>query len=425
MINKHFPTPFDIEQTINFRETSYKTVKKFLQEKGIFCIGNSKSGIAKVAKSILFEHKDYVNMRRYAQGGSSAFCISGFILRGDKIPLTRDIIIQDILAKREQLNSQEADRDREGAPTREVGMPLIGNNDSISLNFSYQRLIPGRVELMERVDTRVQLSIVKMNSSQWEVTCFPDANQDIQTVKKLLFYDVKSGLYTPTQISLENFTQKQRIQFFDDVLDCYRSHKDWSLQQVISLSLKRDNLNDDGFGSNHQSLLGESLDNDLNGEELDGEFTTLSSLEEEEIDESINPESSEELQRTKEALQSISQAVLEGTHLRENKLVKDCEAHGFYFPSMTLRLENRKSAELIEVTIRFKLSPKLFEVVLENIFERNDLGGYSSANCTDSRQKQILKDFWDICHEIWNKINSTIPVERQMALSDILTNEIA
>lgn len=66
----------------------------------------------------------------------------------------------------------------------------------------------------------------------------------------------------------------------------------------------------------------------------------------------------EEIKRSD--LLSINQAILQGSYLRGNSFVKDCEAQGFYFLSMTLALVHSKSSEMIQVRIRFKLSPKMF-----------------------------------------------------------------
>jgi hypothetical protein len=46
---------------------------------------------------------------------------------------------------------------------------------------------------------------------------------------------------------------------------------------------------------------------------------------------------------------------------------------------MTMLLENKKSAEAIQVMIRFKLSPKMFEVILTGMSEIHEYG--RGSNC--------------------------------------------
>jgi hypothetical protein len=75
---------------------------------------------------------------------------------------------------------------------------------------------------------------------------------------------------------------------------------------------------------------------------------------------------------------------------------------------MTLALDNRNSPESIQVNIKFKLSPKMFEVVLAGMSEKSDLGEIPTS-FDYRRQQEILKDFWITCHSIWQDIYQQIP----------------
>jgi hypothetical protein len=391
MINKHFPTSYDVDQALTYRTTSFVDLRRFMQSLGIIVVGNSKDQIAEFASNILFEHQDYLIFRRLAQGASSATNISGFSLRSKLVPISQEDLIADLNELREQLIQQEQELIRKGAPALKVSSPQIVQN-RLQLKFEYQRVIPGRVELMQRVDTEVILTVEPISTNNWRVICFPQANQDVKRVEKL-FQKMAKGSYEPTTISLEQFTRQQRIQFFDDILDYYSSHDEWRFEQVTEITVRQD------VSPKNEYLFGE------NGVFEEDVFLLVD--EEENYSEAQSGD-----------LRSITQAILQGENLRTNSFVKRCESQGFYFPSMTLKLENRKSLEIVEVNIRFKLSPHMFEVVLTNMNEKSDVGEMA-ANFTEQRQQEILKEFWDTSHLIWENIYQHVPQPiKQLSLVD-------
>jgi hypothetical protein len=90
MINKQFPTAYDVEQAINFRGTPIEGLRRFLQGTGLLTEGEGKNSISKFAQNILFEHQDYICLRKLAQGASNATNISGFILNSKLVPIQLD-----------------------------------------------------------------------------------------------------------------------------------------------------------------------------------------------------------------------------------------------------------------------------------------------------------------------------------------------
>lgn len=185
MIKKQFPTPYDIEQTITYTQSLYEEFKKFMQRQGIINIGNSKDHIAQFASNILFDHQDYILMRRLAQGGHAAANISGFMIRPTKIPLEIDDFKDDLCVFRTKLSTQAQEATKKGAPTQKLAMPQI-NDGTLKARFEYQRLRPGRVELLERVDTKIDFTIESISDTiQWRVLCYPQANQDVKKLENL------------------------------------------------------------------------------------------------------------------------------------------------------------------------------------------------------------------------------------------------
>jgi hypothetical protein len=92
---------------------------------------------------------------------------------------------------------------------------------------------------------------------------------------------------------------------------------------------------------------------------------------------------------------------------------------------MTISLENKKTNELIQITIRFKLSPKMFEVILASMAEKNPMGDIPTSFSYE-RQQEILKEFWNTCHLIWDNLYKQVPLKTlgtQMSFVDVRQND--
>jgi hypothetical protein len=369
MIESHFPTPYDVEQTMMFRTTSLDALKRFVQTRGLFIAGWGKQDIANFAADILFDHQDYMELRRIALGAEASASISGFTLRHGLHAVDVETLTSDIIRLRTRIARKSQSFARRGEPAPKLDIPVRHNSGLMSLHFEYERLIPGRVK------SQVDLTMENIGGTQWRVVCYPQANQDVKRVQKL-FGQMAGGGYEAYTISLEHFSREERIQFFDDLLQHYSHDTEWIFEQVTEITIRRP-TNDSGADS-------------LRLDEDDSELRTL--IDDQEID---------EVDRA--YVQSITQAILQGNHLRTNKFVQDCENQGFYFLAMTLEMSNQQTPELVQVTIRFKLSPQMFEVILVSMAERDEMGE-RPITFPDDRQREILREFWNTSHEIWHRI---------------------
>ena len=391
MIKKQFPTPYDVEQTMMFRTTSFDALKRFMLRRGLFIAGRGKQDIASFAANILFDHQDYMELRRIALGAEASASISGFTLRHKLHAVDVEILTSDIIRLRGSIASKSESFARRGEPVPKLDMPVRHSSDLLDIHFEYEGVILGRVELMQRVESQVDLTMENIGGTQWRVVCYPQANQDVKRVQKL-FKQMAGGGYEAYTISLEPFSREERIHFFDDLLQHYSRDGEWIFEQVTEITIRRPT-----------SDLG---DESLRLEDEDSE--SLSFAGEQEIDEV-----------DREYVHSITQAILQGKHLRTNKFVQDCEKQGFYFLSMTLELSNRQTPEVVQVRIRFKLSPRMFEVILVSMAERDEMGERATT-FPDDRQREVLKEFWSMSHRIWHRIHDKAfrPPPGQLSFAD-------
>ena len=84
---------------------------------------------------------------------------------------------------------------------------------------------------------------------------------------------------------------------------------------------------------------------------------------------------------------------------------------------MSIMLAHKKTSEIIKIKIRFKLSPKIFEVVLLDTAQNTQMG-IIDAPFTNERQTEILSQFWDLSHEYWHDIFQEIPSPRGARLGN-------
>jgi hypothetical protein len=64
-----------------------------------------------------------------------------------------------------------------------------------------------------------------------------------------------------------------------------------------------------------------------------------------------------------------------------------------------LSLSNLETSEAVKIAIRFKPSPRMFEVVLLETFEITEIGEVPISLESD-RQHEFLKEFWYVVHQI-------------------------
>jgi len=390
MIKSQFPTPYDVEQAIMFRTTSFDALKHFMQRRGLFIAGWGKHDIAGFATNILFGHQDYMELRRIALGGEASTSISGFNLRHKLHSVNVETLTSDIVRLRGSIASQSESFNRRGEPIPRLGMPTRGDSGLLNIHFEYERVIPGRVELMQRVESQVDLVLESIGDTQWRVVCYPQANQDVKRIQEL-FEQMARGGYEAYTISLEPFSREERIRFFDDLLQHYSRDGEWILEQVTEITIRRPTAD-----------TGDDL-------RLDGEDSESAGF--------INDQEIEEVDR--EYVRSITQAILQGRNLRTNKFVQDCEKQGFYFLAMTLELSNRQTPEVVQVMIRFKLSPQMFEVILRTMAERDEKGE-RAVTVPYHRQREILRECWDTSHKVWHRIRDKtfVPPPGQLSFAD-------
>lgn len=385
MISQKYPDAYDISELISLRTTNPTAIRAFAAVRGMLVAGKGREPIANCISRLLLDHKSCLDLRYYAQGGVSRTSVSGFNVRDlSTPPKTVEQVYEDIMRFRAELAQKRRTGSRKTLAL-EVEAPQI-INQTIQARYTYNRVVPGKIELLAHSDETVDFTITPIAEGIWRVLCLPKYNQDVETLQKL-FTRINKISYEVYTISLDKFPVDQRIAFFDRLLEYYSQplpEVEWRLRQVRGIVVKQS----DKTKAVEEEIF--EIDSDLSLNEL---------IE-------ADDESVERVRVTD--LRSITKAALEGENLRTNSFVQNCENAGFFFSSMTLELKNKNTPEVIHVQIRFKELPKIFEVILHKTAYSTEIGE-QEVRFEPERDQQILEEFWKTSHMIWHDVDADLP----------------
>jgi hypothetical protein len=364
-----FPDEYDVREVINYYSMPYAGVKRFFQGQGILFAARGKKHVADFVQNLIFEYQDYCNLQTLALSGGSGNSISGFTLSSEEwIIEDIDDLFADMTKERHnQINRPSNDNN----PSRPQFENLSRNSGGIGGELHYQRISPGRVVLLNKTNEEVEFKIEPIDERVWRVTCFPNSNKDVQVLDKTLS-NMGESMYVTRSPLLEPLRISKRIEFFDTLL--LAEFEDWNFEEVVGITVRQP----------------EGVELDL-------------FVPEDEVGEN-EEEGMLERQPSSSDLLGISQAILEGRRLRTNSFVKRCENQGFYFSSMVIQYRHKEKPEVMNLNVKFKLKPQMFEIALEETFLIEELEQLEPRVFEWQRQKDILRLFWTTCNDILDQL---------------------
>ena len=352
MKNYKYPTKYELIEVLS-SITNRTFLNKFAQERGIFITHISLEGLANEISYLFLDNTDLEQIRAEAYQSNANHALSGFVVTSKDEDFNLKNIYQKVFDEGKFEIGQSVNN-------------LIKITDNIykgSLEYTQHKA--GRIEFMQDEKSSFDFYIEDLGEGSWQVEIDGNRSTDTKELKKL-FETVLDKKANPIQeIEQKLLTTIQSIEFFDDLaLKGMDSH--WVFQDVKQLTLKR------GDG------------NDVKDDNSD-EITEI---------EELVPE---------EQLVGITQAILHGKGLRENKFVRDSVNSGYRFNAMSYEYQHKTEPFVIQIKAEFKGRPKVFEVSITN-YEQ-----FFGAKA-ESRFKEVLKDsehkairskFWNNSKEIY------------------------
>ena len=244
----------------------------------------------------------------------------------------------------------------------------------------YKRNRPGKTAFLKVEKHEISFRIKEFSKKQWQVEVDGESSNDGKAIQKLFSMAVRGKDITIDELRLDNLSNANTITFFDRLVK-EGLDSEWAIEDILRLTLRR------------------SKDKNETAEDV---------VEEEETTKGETMDV-EETEAPKEQLSGISQAILEGKNLRENKFVRMAEEDGYLFSSMTYMFERKKDNSHIKIRAEFKGSPKIFEVSLESFSKPDtDLSEGDTVDLSEEQNYQYRTLFWNNAKKIYRELTTGI-----------------
>lgn len=346
MKNKiNYPTSYELEHVLaEFCNNAF--INTFSQSKGIILIRSTKEEIASDLTNFFYDKSDLDIIKEQAYRQNTNHALSGFILNIDDSVFNPMIAIQKIrefYGADENINFEPITHERGETNPRYTG------------RVNYRNFKPGRLQFLQGEDRAFDYSLQKISTDQYQIFIDSSKSNDSKIFEDILKKQV--GADGDFDIMLfEKLTTLQAIQFFDELANRF-AKKEWQFQEVRHLVIKKIKNED------------------------------------------------EEKKVTPTELSGITQAIIEGHNLREEKFVKQSEKEGYTFTAMTYVFSHTTSSLVIILRAEFKSRPKVFEISLVKYMRREGIEGIEVDIPIDRKEEyRITRIFWTIAKQIYNEL---------------------
>jgi hypothetical protein len=337
---EHYPSDIDVFSVIT-EKTTYGNVRDFYRKRGILYITNNRPEIGLHCCRLFLGVTDYEEMRKNTLVKKNFKRISGI-----ELDTTKDIQeIGDVLSrKRGECLDEKSDL--------KITDVVSGPGDTIRCKVEYISKNIGTVDLLKEGKNDYWFEIEKKDERKLILT-HHERNEDY--AKILDIFNIISGDFeeqekiTLHEISLDNFSIEQKIEFFDRIL--LHKYDDFRSENITSIKIRKGNSEDE---------------------------EEVSSLD----------------------LKGINEAILNGDNLRTNEFVKKFEKNGYYFYGVGIKLGHKTEPITILLEIFFKHKPSLPEISIKDSCEIID-GNEQKRVLPESEQKKLLTLFWDTLTKIY------------------------
>lgn len=351
-----YPARYDLQQA--FKEfCQYKWLEKFAQEQGILLSNATHDGLADFLSGLFFEHAQLERIRNSALQTASTNSVYGFRVATDDSNFSLPDMIDNYREKVVDQHNQ--------MKVKALVYYVIENSKLFHGTIEYLQQKPGRIQFLQGTERAFDYYIRLIADDEWEIMVDCGRSIDGRLIEEWVSKKLPRDSYV-MKIEQDRLTTSQTIRFFDE-LGSEGAGMGWRLSQVKRIVLRRDNGSSD--------------------------------VEEEHV------ETSESV------LSGITQAILEGSELRNNPFVKQCEEGGYRFMAMTYEYESKEQPFVKEIRAEFKQRPKVFEISLPNYYRRSGINGSLEKQGLSSEHRvQILSVFWGKAKGVFDKLtNENIP----------------
>lgn len=308
-----YPTPSDLESVVN-DYLHRGNLMNFLHRRGLFYFHVKHDQLAKQLSRLLLEYSSLNELRRMAHNQTSKSILTGFSLNSNE-SFDFDAIYNEV-----RNNGLSLGNDYQFKSI--VKIPSATNEVKYTGSIKYRSKKAGKIQFIKEEEHDITFVATKSNDNSWLIEVDGNKSGDGKEVQKVIRKIVKGKNINVSALTLDKLEGKKPTIFFDELAKRGMG-EEWTIVDITRITIRRPNIDED--------------------------------------------DEDEEAQVEGENLAGIKQAILDGKGLRENKFVKDSEAQGYIFSSMSYRFRNKNNNQQIYIHAEFKGNPKIFEVVLDDV----------------------------------------------------------
>lgn len=364
--NINYPYSNELRDVIN-ESVKQNELLDFLRKKGMFYLNASHEDSSMLTARLLLDWNDLNEIRHYAYKNANKSLLSGFTLESKSI--------FDLESVYNTIREKETFK-KDGY--RLKALYKVGKKgNEFGGSVEYRRLRPGKTAFLKEEKHEISFRLKELSKKKWQVEVDGESSSDGKAVLKLFSMAVRGKDIVIDELRLDGLSNAGTITFFDRLVK-EGLDKEWAIVDILRLTLRR------------------SKDKNDNEDEVEDENDTAGGEE---------TQNEEVKEAPKEQLSGISQAILEGKNLRENKFVRMAEDDGYLFASMTYLFERKKDNSKMQLRAEFKGNPKIFEVSLES-FSKTEVSQSDddTVDLTEDQNYHYRTLFWNSAKKIYKEL---------------------
>ncbi len=250
------------------------------------------------------------------------------------------------------------------------------NDDKLIVRLKYSIIRPGRNEFVSIQYKNTDIIITKTSKEKAIIDVRQASTSEMKEINKFLEEATKKDTTVHTKhISLQVLKNENRVAFFDEFIK--RNFEKWRFETETKVELKRYECSDEET-------------KELNEEE----DSALSNL------------------------QGITNAILNGTSIRNNSFVQECLQNNFYITTMGYKFESLADLREVVIEINFKYDDLKIDICKTYEYD-SDTDVFRLHPAMLDVQEEILKMFQKAAYEQYTEI---LERQGQEALQQSLIN---
>lgn len=357
MITK-FAKNSEVKMIVEEKQISTNQYKKFLANKGVFSLVRSSKGLANQTYTIFLGSEDIEHLQGIMQTSNSYQKSSIIVVNPKEEYENLDEFIDDVNANIQEYKLMDSKYKIENIHK--------DSNGNLNIKMSYNKRLKGKTELIKTKLKEINISINPLkNDNKLAIDIRQNDNSDLKEIelfiKEINNLDKNKQLFEIEKITLDKLTDKNKIIFFDELMKL--EYDNWTLIDIKGIDVKK--------SENH----------------------IIDNIEDEENGETVH----------QNELVGIKTAVFNGNSIRNTGLVKKFEQQGFYFTSVRLMYEFKKTTESFVIDINFKGTDDVKIDIIKN-YERDEQDKDLIVVFPKDQQEQIINKFQKNVYHIYKEI---------------------